>query len=117
MATITATTGTSNSWIKVTNSGTSGDWTCSDVSFNAKKSKRPTSLEGKPNLKVPKHWPRNFNKSSPCDMMQGPCSCGAWHSEEDKWVKENLEKYGKELSLKDYKPVFENGEYRWVKNS
>lgn len=28
----------------------------------------------------PKDWPKHFNGSSePCDMLVGPCSCGAWH--------------------------------------
>jgi predicted RNase H-like HicB family nuclease len=29
----------------------------------------------------PPNWPPRYNASStPCDMAQGPCSCGAWHT-------------------------------------
>lgn len=29
----------------------------------------------------PKHWEPYYNGTNePCDMLQGPCSCGAWHS-------------------------------------
>ena len=28
----------------------------------------------------PEDWPRHHNGvSEPCDMLVGPCSCGAWH--------------------------------------
>lgn len=31
-------------------------------------------------LVYPNHWPRNYNGSNtPCDMADGPCSCGATH--------------------------------------
>lgn len=106
----------STEWIQITTDATAGTWSSDDIIGNS--SQRPKHLEGKPHLAVPKHWPKNFNaSSSPCDIMQGPCSCGAWHSEKDDWVKESLEKYGMELSPKDYKPVLKNGEYRWVLNS
>lgn len=29
----------------------------------------------------PEHWEPYYNGgcSDPCDMLQGPCACGAWH--------------------------------------
>jgi hypothetical protein len=28
----------------------------------------------------PSDWPKHFNANTePCDMLQGPCCCGAWH--------------------------------------
>jgi hypothetical protein len=31
-------------------------------------------------LEYPEHWPRYVNGTGePCDMLQGPCCCGAWH--------------------------------------
>lgn len=28
----------------------------------------------------PEHWPPYVNGTgSPCDVLQGPCCCGAWH--------------------------------------
>jgi hypothetical protein len=41
-------------------------------------------------------WPddwtlRCYNAcSEPCDMLIGPCSCGAWHIEDEHWVQEVL---------------------------
>lgn len=40
-------------------------------------------------------WPddwndRHFNGNDPCDMLVGPCACGAWHREEEIWVQEKL---------------------------
>jgi hypothetical protein len=29
-----------------------------------------------------------------CDMLIGPCSCGAWHSESEEWVKQKLQEHG-----------------------
>lgn len=28
----------------------------------------------------PKDWPPYFHRNEPCDMLVGPCSCGAWHT-------------------------------------
>lgn len=32
-------------------------------------------------IDYPDHWPRYFNGggNEPCDLLQGPCACGAWH--------------------------------------
>lgn len=44
-------------------------------------------------------WPEDwtdyhYNAShEPCDMLIGPCSCGAWHSENETWVQEILKKH------------------------
>ena len=44
-------------------------------------------------------WPddwtdRHYNAShDPCDMLVGPCSCGAWHYETEGWVVELLKKH------------------------
>jgi hypothetical protein len=56
-----------------------------------------------PNGLVP--WPddfapgdRHYNASNePCDMLVGPCSCGAWHCEEEPWVQALLVKYNAEI--------------------
>lgn len=49
-------------------------------------------------------WPdgwlehRHFNAcNEPCDMLAGPCSCGAWHCESEPWVQEVLQKYNAEI--------------------
>ena len=43
-------------------------------------------------------WPTewmdyNYNCNECCDMLIGPCSCGAWHSETDEWVRETLARH------------------------
>jgi hypothetical protein len=51
-------------------------------------------LEKYPNGFVP--WPaawtdRHYNGcNEPCDLLIGPCRCGAWHSEDETWVQEKL---------------------------
>jgi len=46
-------------------------------------------------IPVPNFWPDHFNASyQKCDMIEGPCSCGAWHNKDEEWIKENIEKYG-----------------------
>ncbi len=36
---------------------------------------------------TPDHWPKRYNAcTDPCDMLDGPCACGAWHSEDD-WLR------------------------------
>ena len=40
-------------------------------------------------------WPadwtfRRFNGSTPCDMLVGPCACGATHNENEDWVRDVL---------------------------
>ena len=35
-------------------------------------------------IKYPEGWSKNYNASGePCDMLQGPCCCGATHSVQD----------------------------------
>lgn len=29
----------------------------------------------------PTEWPKHYNSNVPCDMLVGPCACGAWHVE------------------------------------
>lgn len=44
---------------------------------------------------VPDHWPPSYNADNdPCDMIDGPCACGGWHSLDEEWVKINMERYG-----------------------
>jgi len=46
-------------------------------------------------MPVPNHWPPNYNASSePCDMVKGPCSCGAWHSLSEDWVQYRVKEFG-----------------------
>jgi hypothetical protein len=34
-----------------------------------------------PLICYPVDWPKRFNgNNEPCDMLQGPCCCGAWHN-------------------------------------
>ena len=30
-------------------------------------------------LAYPEDWPKYYNGGVLCDMLQGPCNCGAWH--------------------------------------
>ena len=44
-------------------------------------------------------WPldwtdRHYNSNEPCDMLVGPCACGAWHLTSEEWVQEALLKHG-----------------------
>lgn len=37
-----------------------------------------------PNMSLvawPDNWPSFYNCNVPCDMLVGPCLCGAWHGE------------------------------------
>ena len=44
---------------------------------------------------VPRHWPPRYNVcTDPCDMLQGPCACGAFHFLDEKWVLNGLKAYG-----------------------
>lgn len=44
---------------------------------------------------VPRHWPPSYNaNSSPCDMIDGPCACGGWHSPDEPWVQDRLAEFG-----------------------
>jgi len=31
----------------------------------------------------PENWPQYYHRNEPCDMKVGPCSCGAWHVEDE----------------------------------
>jgi hypothetical protein len=39
----------------------------------------------------------HYNSNEPCDCLIGPCSCGAWHSKEEDWVKAILFKHNAEI--------------------
>lgn len=44
---------------------------------------------------VPEHWPKRYNANTdPCDFIQGPCACGAWHFIDEEWVIVGLQKFG-----------------------
>lgn len=47
----------------------------------------------------PKDWTdRHFNANSePCDMLAGPCACGAWHDKTEPWVQAILVKHNAEI--------------------
>lgn len=48
-------------------------------------------------ITYPDHWPKRHNSClEPCDVIEGPCVCGAWHYEDDNWVKSFISKYGLE---------------------
>ena len=48
-------------------------------------------------------WPSNWSDRhynggrEPCDMLVGPCSCGAWHMESEAWVQAMLFKHNAEI--------------------
>lgn len=48
-------------------------------------------------------WPadwtdRHYNASrEPCDCLVGPCLCGAWHTEDEDWVRAILFKHNAEI--------------------
>ena len=47
---------------------------------------------------VPAHWPLHYNPpgaTDPCDMIHGPCACGAWHGYHQEWVQWGLTRYGR----------------------
>lgn len=47
----------------------------------------------------PDEWTdRHHNAcNDPCDMLRGPCACGAWHDEDEEWVQRALEHYNAEI--------------------
>jgi len=51
------------------------------------------------NVPWPLNWTdRHYNASQePCDMLIGPCSCGAWHQEHEDWVQAMLLKHNAEI--------------------
>jgi hypothetical protein len=53
------------------------------------------------NGRVP--WPQNWTDrhynatNEPCDILVGPCACGAWHQEHEDWVQAMLFKHNAEI--------------------
>jgi hypothetical protein len=46
----------------------------------------------------PANWTdRHYNGREPCDLLVGPCSCGAWHQEHEDWVQAMLFKHNAEI--------------------
>ena len=47
-------------------------------------------------IPVPAHWPVRFaaHYNEPCDMVKGPCACGAWHDPYEAWVQDMVKQYG-----------------------
>jgi len=50
----------------------------------------------------PQEWTdRRYNAcNEPCDMFVGPCSCGAWHTEDEDWVQEKLRQHNATIESK-----------------
>lgn len=47
------------------------------------------------NVGYPDHWPKYYNgESEPCNMIEGPCCCGGWHTVDEDWVQELIERHG-----------------------
>ncbi len=42
----------------------------------------------------PEHWPPHHNGGERCDMIDGPCACGAWHHLTEKWVAAGMVDHG-----------------------
>lgn len=49
----------------------------------------------------PAEWTdRRYNAvNEPCDMLVGPCACGAWHYEAEEWVQEALRNHNTTIEL------------------
>lgn len=46
----------------------------------------------------PSHWPKQNNAcTDTCDMLCGPCACGAWHQLEE--FPELIEQYGVDVTI------------------
>jgi len=47
----------------------------------------------------PSNWTdRHYNGGrEPCDTLVGPCSCGAWHTENEDWVQAMLFEHNAEI--------------------
>ena len=57
----------------------------------------------------PEDWPEYYNGSELCDMLVGPCSCGAGHSPgEFRFDGTFLYRYGKPVVIKNGKIVTQN---------
>lgn len=42
-------------------------------------------------IPFPTTEPPHYNAcNEPCDMLSGPCACGAWHTVEERWVRNVL---------------------------
>ncbi len=49
-----------------------------------------------PEVVWPEDWPRYKQCNVSCDMLEGPCLCGAWHgSGEFQLIAGKLHRYGK----------------------
>jgi hypothetical protein len=57
-------------------------------------------------------WPdgwdgQNYNATNePCDMLVGPCSCGAWHNADESWVRRDLEAHNDIILERPTMPLF-----------
>ena len=50
-------------------------------------------------LAYPDDWVPMYNGSTePCDMLVGPCSCGAWHQPDDTHVEDALKENNAKIS-------------------
>ncbi len=46
----------------------------------------------------PRDWTdRHYNGGQLCDVLVGPCSCGAWHTADEDWVRAMLFKHNAEI--------------------
>jgi len=46
----------------------------------------------------PETWTdRHYNGGKLCDVLVGPCSCGAWHTADESWVRAMLLKHNAEI--------------------
>jgi hypothetical protein len=66
-------------------------------------------LANHPPMPYPTHWPKRQNGGNTvCDMVQGPCACGAWHEmEREAWIWVMIEQNGLVPTPEmEYKPQF-----------
>jgi len=65
------------------------DYSKPDIEFEIVKQKNKL-IDGL--IIYPEHWPKSYNSNIPCDMADGPCCCGAWHSLKE--FRQHIVKYG-----------------------
>ncbi len=41
-------------------------------------------------IPYPETWEKHYNSNEPCDMLIGPCTCGAFHRDDEEWVQTKL---------------------------
>jgi len=67
------------------------DWSVEEITkfFNGI-AKTIAALQGTI-IATPTHWPPRYNANTDsCDVISGPCVCGAWHYLSEAWILDGL---------------------------